>query len=135
MKSGEEYQGGCLCGAVRYAAAGPPQSTSICHCRSCQRAFGAESVAWACFRPEQVQWQGDARRVYASSPGVERSFCGKCGTSLSYHAENDTTDLAIASLDDPESLRPEREVYLKHRISWNATNPELPGHERFRSDE
>ena len=135
MTNDEVFHGGCLCGSVRYVASGKPQASAICHCHSCQKAFGAESVAWACFRPDQVAWTGESRKTYPSSQGVERSFCSRCGTSLSYHAANHTLDLALATLEDPENLHPEREVYLSHRISWNACNPELPGHQKFRSDE
>ena len=135
MTSEHIYLGGCLCGAVRYVASGQPQASAICHCRSCQKAFGAESVAWACFKPEQVKWQGETLSIFESSEGVKRSFCGCCGTSLSYHAVDNTIDLSIASLDDPEILKPEREVYLSHRISWNAPHPKLPGHQKFKSDE
>ncbi len=133
--SSVSYQGGCLCGEVRFMATGEPLTSAICHCRSCQRAFGAESVAWACFKPEQVEWQGEPRKIFRSSSGVERSFCSRCGTSMSYQAENNTLDLAIACMDDPESLSPEREVYLSHRISWNASHPDLPGFQKFMSDE
>ena len=135
MTTEYDYNGGCLCGDARYTASGEPQATAICHCRSCQKAVGAESVAWACFKPEQVRWQGDTRKTFESSEGVERSFCSNCGTSLSYQATGHTLDLPMASLDDPEALKPEREVFLSHRISWNARDGDLPGHQKFMSDE
>lgn len=119
MTSDLIFEGGCLCGRVRYIATGQPQATAICHCRSCQKAMGAESVGWACFQQEQVSWKGESRKKYESSNDVERCFCGRCGTSLSYQATNNTLDISMASLDDPEALNPEREVYLSHRMSRN----------------
>ena len=35
------HSGGCQCGAVRYALYAEPYDTHICHCRMCQKAFGA----------------------------------------------------------------------------------------------
>ena len=35
------HSGGCQCGAVRYALYAEPYGTQICHCRMCQKAFGA----------------------------------------------------------------------------------------------
>ena len=38
--------GGCLCGKVRYRVSERPRISAICHCVSCRRASGAQSVAW-----------------------------------------------------------------------------------------
>ncbi|HKJ18413.1 MAG TPA: GFA family protein, partial [Xanthomonadales bacterium] len=92
-------------------------------------------VGWACFRSELVAWQGSSRKFFDSSDGVKRSFCNQCGTSLSYQSAGDTLDLPIATLDNPEAIRPEREVYLSHRISWNAHDEEIRGYQKFKSDE
>ena len=35
------HTGGCQCGAVRYALTTDDLNPSICHCRMCQKAFGA----------------------------------------------------------------------------------------------
>lgn len=37
-------EGGCLCGALRYALSGPSIDAGYCHCRFCQRASGAPVV-------------------------------------------------------------------------------------------
>jgi hypothetical protein len=49
-RSGEKnvqfFEGGCLCGSIRYQVKGAPRSSSVCFCRSCRLASGAPSVAW-----------------------------------------------------------------------------------------
>ena len=79
-----EYEGGCLCGAVRFRAAGPASNATLCHCTSCRRAAGAPAVAWVTFPASRFTLtRGDPVR-YRSSPLVIRTFCGRCGTPIAY---------------------------------------------------
>ncbi len=117
--------GGCHCGKVRYEVTGPAGAATICHCRSCQRCCGAQSVGWVEFKLEQVSWSGQERTSFASSKQVERTFCSHCGCSLSYQRKADSIDLTIASLDNPEAVKPSREIWLDHRLSWTALNHDL----------
>jgi len=131
----EIRKGGCLCGNVSFEAKGEPGSASICHCRTCQRAAGADSVAWAQFPIAEVTWSGGRKAVCISSPGVERTFCPECGSSLSYQNEATSVDLVLACFEDPESISPSKEIWLDHRRSWNALNTELPGYAQFSDQE
>jgi hypothetical protein len=128
-----EATGGCLCGAIRYRVTGPPQATSLCHCESCRRATGGPSLAWVIFAEEDVEITQGTLAVYASSPGVERGFCARCGTSLSYARANrpGLFDVTTASLDDPEAFPPAKEIWTEERLSWEAANPALPQFARF----
>ncbi|HEY6641312.1 GFA family protein [Povalibacter sp.] len=115
-------EGGCLCGAVRYRIAGQPRTSSICHCRTCRRASGAPSVAWFVVRTEQFSLLHGDLSTFASSMPVLRQFCGRCGSPIAYrHADDPASiELTTASLDDPESFPPSREIWLSHRLSWQA---------------
>ena len=123
-----EATGGCLCGAIRYRVTGPPRAATLCHCDSCRRATGGPSLAWAIFDEERVEIEKGALATYESSPGVERGFCARCGTSLSYRRADrpGVLDLTTASLDDPEAFPPAKEIWTGERLSWIAPNPELP---------
>ena len=125
--------GGCLCGAVRYRVFGAPRATSLCHCNSCRRATGGPSLAWAIFDEDKVVFDQGAPAIYASSPGVERGFCARCGTSLTYRRANrpGLFDVTTASLDDPEAFPPSKEIWVEERLSWIAANHALPQFAQF----
>jgi hypothetical protein len=106
---------------------GSPRHSLICHCRSCRRASGAPAVAWLTFERARFEWLSGRPQPYASSPGVLRCLCGNCGSPLTYEndAATDTIDITTASLDDPQRFAPTREVWLEHKLSWQAVNPGL----------
>jgi hypothetical protein len=121
-------EGGCLCGQVRYRATGVARGITICHCTSCRRASGAPLVAWSGFPAEGFAFTRGAPVTYPSSPGVERTFCGKCGTQLTYRRQDDATnvDVTIASMDDPESIAPQDHTWVSERLSWMKLGDGLP---------
>ena len=127
--SEEKASGGCSCGKLRYQISQPPKVVAICHCRSCQLAAGAESVGWAVCASSAFPWLTPEPKYFKSSENVTRSFCGDCGTALSYQANADYIDVTLASFDKPEQFPPKNEVWLKHRISWNPANPNLKSFE------
>src|SRR3712207_5095313 len=107
-----EILGGCFCGAVRYRASERPRISTICHCQDCRRAGGAQSVAWVTFLAASFAFvQGEPMR-FRSSPPVVRTFCGRCGTPLTYQnvERADEIDVTTGSLDDPEAFPPTKEV-------------------------
>ena len=125
-------EGGCLCGEVRYRLAGDPRTSAVCHCASCRRASGAQSVAWVVFPSEAFHFVSGAPAEYRSSAGVSRTFCGRCGTSLTYQHDGnpDSIDVTVASLDLPGEFPPERHVWVEDKVGWESVNDGLPRFER-----
>jgi hypothetical protein len=119
----EVFEGGCVCGTVRYRFSDPWPDAGICHCQTCRRAAGAPSVAWVTAPAARFAWTAGDPARYASSRGVTRTHCALCGTSLTYQANTESIDVTIASLDDPEAIRPVQETWLSHRLTWMAIDP------------
>ena len=129
-------QGDCLCGAVRITISKPLDYAEYCHCRSCRRATGAPVMAWACVRRDAVKVEGDALRQFESTPGVQRTFCGECGTSLTFWAREsaETLYVAVAALEDAESCAPDFHIWRSDRLSWIDAMDGLPRYLRFKRD-
>jgi len=125
--------GGCLCGEVRYIVTGKAESSLICHCVSCRRSTGAQSVAWLTFPSAGFSWLSDDPVVeHRSSAEVRRTFCGRCGTSLTYRQDGDPSfsDVTTATLDHPDEFPPTRHVWLEDGIGWDRVDDGLPWFER-----
>jgi len=114
------HTGGCQCGAVRFTAEGEPKFVARCHCASCRRATGAEFSTWVGWSRLQVDWQGKERQAYASSAGVQRGFCGTCGTPLSYSGEKwpGETHLLIGLFDAPQDFPPKGDAFKDEALPW-----------------
>jgi hypothetical protein len=127
-----DARGGCLCGAIRYRITAPPVVTSYCHCRSCRLATGAPAAAWVILPPDGLVFERGTPVAFTSSPGKRRTFCGSCGTSLTYEREDrpDSIDIHTATLDNPDAFPPVREIWLEEKIAWMVPIPQLAHYPR-----
>ncbi len=113
-------EGGCLCGSVRYSVSGSPFAAEYCHCRMCQKSAGAVVVNWMDFRIEQLTWTTGKPTEYESSDSVRRGFCVECGSTLSFRDTRhpEYRSLTIASLDDPDLVKPTCHIYVDSQVKW-----------------
>jgi len=122
--------GGCLCGAVRFAVTLPTLFCGHCHCSMCRRNHGAAYVTWIAVPRSQVAIDsgGDQLTRYESSEHGSRSFCSRCGTSLfcvsSRHPE--IIDIPLANVHGPIDRLPESHLYFDDRASWTIVGDDLP---------
>lgn len=115
--------GGCQCGAVRFRVERLGRA-SICHCRMCQKAFGAfygpyvDSVG--------LTWTRGAPKYFQSSNLVRRGFCGDCGTQLSFETDRWEPNIAIGALDDPKLAPPEVQLVFDAKLPYVDAVPDVP---------
>jgi len=121
------YTGGCQCGAIRFRVSGPLKDASICHCRMCQKAFGAYYAPLVSVRQTDFQWTRGERKIFRSSNVVSRGFCGDCGTPLTYEAP-DGMAIAAGAFDDPAAFAPTMQFGTEGKIAFVDHLHELPGH-------
>jgi hypothetical protein len=124
MSTEPAYTGGCQCGAVRFRADSVGRA-SLCHCRMCQKAFGA--FYGPLVTGQNVQWTRGAPKHFASSNLIRRGFCGDCGTPLTYERDGGV-ELAIGAFDDPASVAPVIQANLNDKLPFVDGLPALPVH-------
>ena len=129
-------QGGCACGALRYEVTGTPFHRTLCHCVDCRRAAGAPALAWFSVRAGELAWVAGTPALHRSSPPVERGFCGRCGTQLTYRSDDSPgeVDITTCSLDDPEAAAPEDHTFAGQRLRWMHVGDGLPAYQRSRAE-
>ena len=119
--------GGCQCGAVRYALYATPHNPHVCHCRMCQKAFGAAYAPLANVANADFAWTRGRPAVWKSSSVVERGFCAHCGTPLSFrYTDAARIGFSIGSLDDPAAVVPQKAFGTESKLPWADAVPGLP---------
>lgn len=119
--------GGCLCGAIRFAASKPPRRVTHCHCEACRKALGAVVATFATFERDAVTWQGEPVR-YESSDIAWREFCPRCGTSLSfnYRPSPERMFIALGTFDDPAAFPAQFHDFHHAKLPWLQLDENLP---------
>ena len=85
-------------------------------------------VAWGTFPRSDFAIVKGALTEFASSTSVMRGFCAACGTSRTYrhNGRPKEIDVTLASMDDPEHLKPECHFWVRDKLHWTAIDDGLP---------
>jgi hypothetical protein len=121
------YQGGCLCGQVRWTASAEPLNVRVCHCRLCQQAIGGPFFARAVFAADAFDWTGDTTS-WPTSPRIDRRSCSRCGAPMFAVPKDPPPRIAvsIATCDDRHALKPAAHMWTSEKLDWLAIHDGLP---------
>lgn len=122
--------GGCLCGAIRYAADEKALGSMLCQCRICQKFSGAPVLGGTTFKTSAVRYTKGEPKWYRSSSIAERGFCCECGTSLAYRGRvgqwTEWIMFFTATLDEPEKYPPTYHLGVESAMPWLDIHDDLP---------
>lgn len=125
------YQGGCLCGAVRYTASQFEPKMAHCHCSMCRKFHGAAFATFGSVKRENFEWvQGEeALAAYTAPNGTVRRFCKHCGSSLTFapnQAAVEVVEITLGSLDSSLGCVPDAHIYVHSKADWDLISDDLP---------
>ena len=122
------HDGGCQCGAIRYRITRAPEETCACHCTTCRRLSGAPFIAWVSVPVGDFVLLQGRPKLLRVSDRAERSFCGDCGTPLTFQfdAQPESIDITTCSLDDPAVAPPARHIWTQSQLPWLHLDDGLP---------
>jgi hypothetical protein len=124
------HHGSCLCGAVRLSIDAPLQDPIACHCQQCRRQSGHYFSAVAAPKSALTLQGADALTWYRASPVASRGFCGTCGATLVWRADDGPTIMvAMAALDAPTGMHLSAHYWVDHKGDYYTIADDLPQHE------
>lgn len=131
--------GGCYCGALRFASTGDPAFQAQCHCRECQYFSGGHpNVVMILPESTFTYTKGKPksfRRKDLENP-VSREFCADCGTQILARGAGlpGMVILKVGTLDDPGLFAgPQMAIHLADKQKFHhvpegiATFERTPG--------
>jgi hypothetical protein len=123
------FEGGCFCGAIRYAFT-DVFDAGYCHCSICRRSSGAALMSFANTPAAGFALTRGAPRFVASSPDFERGFCPDCGTVMFTRsidpARWNMVSVHQGTIDAPERIAPAMHICASDRLPWLHLQDALP---------
>jgi hypothetical protein len=117
----DHYEGGCLCGEVRFIATGQPKGVYWCHCQSCRRHTGAPVSVFVAFELKDYEVTKGEIVKFDSSPGrTRRGFCARCGSTLTCETlpQIRETHFHVGAFDQAGLLQPKKHYFAEERLPW-----------------
>ena len=132
------YQGGCLCGNVRYAMKTKPMIVHACHCTQCQHVTGSAFVMNAINSKDDVQllsgqltpfwFEGTTHTVYS---------CDQCATYVwsTYGGRfANCRFVRVGTLDDANLFPPDVHIFTNTRQPWVVIPEDAARYDTIYSD-
>ncbi|MFK7895598.1 MAG: GFA family protein [Myxococcota bacterium] len=141
------YEGGCLCGAVRYRCSAKPFVAYTCHCQACQRLTSSAFATSMHVATEALDlYLGDvviAERLADSGNALKTSRCAQCGTALFIlnSARPRAITVLVGTLDEPRRADVDVHIWTKRKLPWvrlpeeHKSYPEAGDFRRYYADD
>ncbi|MEM7080697.1 MAG: GFA family protein [Pseudomonadota bacterium] len=118
----QKIEGGCHCGAVRFAVTTEPMMQILCFCTDCQQISGAASYAAYIVPLDQIELTSGGTQDYTvlSDQGRRntRRFCATCGSRLWAELEIGLASVNGMALDDRTHFVPTHNHRLVTAPAW-----------------
>lgn len=135
------FEGGCLCGAVRYRCDAAPIWSGHCHCNSCKKLSGAPFTTAFTVKTDAFHiLSGDTLVFERGGDGghaVRTRRCAGCGTWVwaERDARLDFRAVLAPTLDAPLALPLVAHAYVSQASPWITLDPELTQFQKMPEDE
>lgn len=134
----DTFDGGCVCGTVRYRMLSRPLFVHCCHCHWCQRETGASFALNAMIEADRVTiLQGDAKVLMTpsnSGKGQNIWRCPDCSVAMwsTYAGAGDALYFVrVGTLDEAHLFPPDIHIFTESKQPWVVIPPAQAAVERY----
>lgn len=119
---GRMIEGGCLCGATRFAIENDFAFLLFCHCEQCRKLSGSAMAANLFSTTRSLTWlRGEAHVTNFRHPERQfsRAFCNRCGSALPFEGTSGRFVIVPAgALEGAPQVAKRAEVFTCERADW-----------------
>lgn len=117
------WEGGCLCGAVRYRLVEDPIGLHVCHCTNCQKITGSAFITCMPVHRRALELVRGSTQLFAFTTidglAKREQRCAACGSCLwGEIADLPLLALQAGTLDDTSWLRPIAHIWTRSAQPW-----------------
>ncbi|MCP5277577.1 MAG: GFA family protein [Thiobacillus sp.] len=129
------YEGGCLCGRVRFRITGPIRNIVHCHCSRCRKAQGSAFATNGFVATVHFQIMAGEGELtgYESSPGQSKYFCRHCGSPIMSRntARPNQVRIRLGTIESDIGERPMAHIFVTSKANWDDIRGDLPQYEAY----
>ncbi len=121
-----DWTGGCLCGDIRFKVNKDPVWAGHCHCTLCRRQTATAFTTGVDFVAEAFEWTNGKPVYFRDSMGVDRSFCPRCGSSMTWELPGRDVTVFVGSLDRADDIQPTCHIFTSTMLPWVKLDDDIP---------
>ena len=132
MKKNEIFEGGCICGEVKYKITEKPLFTQACHCKDCKILTGSSFIVNTSILDNSLHVEGVLTQSIKLEAGSGASyriyFCNKCATDVYADYESVIGRLTVRTktLNKSKDFPPQAHIFVKDKDPWlNLPNDDI----------
>lgn len=126
--------GGCSCGQITYAIAGPLAPANRCHCSLCRKRFGGAGSAMSFVEPGQFQWASGREHLTRYGEDYGLGFCRTCGSTLVGFKGPAVIGITLSSLDGDPPVTIRQHLFVGSKPSWHGIGDDAPQFDEWPTD-
>lgn len=131
------FEGGCMCGEVRYRMTSRPMFVHCCHCRDCQRHTGSAFVINALIETDRIELLSGAPNAVTlpTDSGLPHIVqrCPTCQIAVwsHYGGRRPLSFVRAGTLDEPSALQPDVHIFIRSKLPWVRLPDGVPAFEVY----